>query len=132
MSIEPGTLITTRGEFLDALRSAFAEVAHAGCREIWLGERLRKSTDDRERRAQLVRHVGDKIAAHDLQAPQAREVQQCEHGAAARQRPRGNRQPEPTKLGFDLLGRRYTGQANSRHSPGCITDHPQDGAGPWH
>lgn len=36
MSIEPGTLITTRGEFLDALHSAFAEVAHAGCREIWL------------------------------------------------------------------------------------------------
>lgn len=36
MTIEPGTLITTRGEFLSALRTAFAEAAQLGCRELWL------------------------------------------------------------------------------------------------
>jgi hypothetical protein len=32
----PDTLITTRSGFHDALRGAFAEVAGAACREIWL------------------------------------------------------------------------------------------------
>ena len=36
MTIEPGTLITTRGEFQAALRTAFATAASLGCREIWL------------------------------------------------------------------------------------------------
>jgi hypothetical protein len=29
-------LITTRGEFHDAVRQAFAEIAQHGCREVWL------------------------------------------------------------------------------------------------
>jgi len=33
---EPHALITSRGEFHAALRSAFAEVAAIGCRELWL------------------------------------------------------------------------------------------------
>jgi hypothetical protein len=36
MSIEPGTLITTRGEFQAALHHAFAQAAQRGCRELWL------------------------------------------------------------------------------------------------
>jgi len=31
-------LITTRAEFQDALRQAFAEAASAGCRELWLSD----------------------------------------------------------------------------------------------
>lgn len=36
MSNDPGTLITTRGEFHSALRLAFAEAAASGSRELWL------------------------------------------------------------------------------------------------
>jgi hypothetical protein len=36
MSIEPGTLITTRSEFHAALYRAFAQAADHGCRELWL------------------------------------------------------------------------------------------------
>ncbi len=36
MSANPGTLITTRGEFHAALRQGFAEAAASGCRELWL------------------------------------------------------------------------------------------------
>ena len=36
MTIEPGTLISTRGEFHAALRLAFTEAASVGCRELWL------------------------------------------------------------------------------------------------
>lgn len=36
MSGQPGSLITSRGEFHAALRSAFAEAAASGCRELWL------------------------------------------------------------------------------------------------
>ena len=36
MSHDERRLITTRREFDDALRAAFAEVAAAGCRELWL------------------------------------------------------------------------------------------------
>ena len=36
MSHDERRLITTRQEFDDALRAAFAEVAAAGCRELWL------------------------------------------------------------------------------------------------
>jgi hypothetical protein len=36
MSSEPSKLITTRGEFVDALRHAFAWVAMHGSRELWL------------------------------------------------------------------------------------------------
>lgn len=36
MSTQPGALITTRGEFHAALRSAFADAARLGCRELWL------------------------------------------------------------------------------------------------
>lgn len=34
----PYTLITSRNEFHDALRSALAEAATAGCREIWISD----------------------------------------------------------------------------------------------
>ena len=33
-----GLLITNRGEFLAALRNAFAETAAVGCREVWLSD----------------------------------------------------------------------------------------------
>ena len=36
MTIEPGTLITTRAEFQAAVRLGFAEAAAAGSRELWL------------------------------------------------------------------------------------------------
>ena len=34
----PNLMIASRSEFHDALRSAFAEVAGAGCRELWLSD----------------------------------------------------------------------------------------------
>ena len=34
----PNLMITSRSEFHDTLRSAFAEVAGAGCRELWLSD----------------------------------------------------------------------------------------------
>ena len=38
MTLNPGTLITTRGEFHSALRLAFAEAAAFGSRELWLSD----------------------------------------------------------------------------------------------
>ena len=36
MTNQKHALITTRTEYHDALRAALAEVAQAGCRELWL------------------------------------------------------------------------------------------------
>jgi len=38
MTTQPHRLITTRGEFHDALRDAFAEMAAIGCREVWMSD----------------------------------------------------------------------------------------------
>ena len=46
-------------------------------------QRLDVAADRRERRAQLVRHVGDEVAPDLIGAPQIGDVVQHEHGAAA-------------------------------------------------
>jgi hypothetical protein len=53
-----------------------------GRREIAIAERFGEATNHGERRLELVRHVGDEIAANGLEPPPRREVHEREHGAA--------------------------------------------------
>lgn len=62
MSEHVRRLIETRNDFHDALRAAFAEAAHRGCREIWLVDEDFADWPLSER--QVIEHLTQWAAAH--------------------------------------------------------------------
>jgi len=67
-------------------------------------ERLCESSDDGERCAQLMRHVGNEVAAHGFEPAHRGEIEESEHGAAARERPRRERNGRSADCDFRALG----------------------------